>query len=91
MVVIHPSIDDSHHDIGTARRQVPGLGSVNIRAGDPALLSRVLQTPHLSKIGIVGDGVQHIDDVIRLGVLDVGIAAVLLEGGVEALVPRHSD
>ena len=75
--VIDARVDHRHHHVAAAGRDVPGLGGVDVVAGRPAALSRVVQRPLLRELGVVGH--RRVDLLQRIG-FEPGNLPVGLQG-----------
>ena len=83
MVVIDPGVDHRHDDVAAAGGDVPRLHGVDVRVGDSAALTRVVEPPQLAEARIIGRRLA-LDDPVGLGVDDRGMAAIRLESRLDA-------
>jgi hypothetical protein len=88
--VVHAGVDHAHHETGVAGGLVPGLGCVDVGVRATARLTGVVEAPELAEAGVVGKLRVDVDAIVRLGVLDPGLAPELREDLVDA-PPLVSD
>src|SRR5262245_8131230 len=88
VVVIHPGIQNRDQNVGTARRDVPGLRCFDIRSWCATNLASVQKRPHCAELLIVGR-LQSMQYVIGLGIQDIWISAVGSKCLYEAKSTRH--
>ena len=88
VAVVDARIDDGHDEC-RARDRMPGLGRIDVGILDAARLPRVVLAPELAEVGVIGDALvlHRPHPVVRLGVLDVGVAPVCLDQPLHVL-PR---
>src|SRR5207247_619534 len=73
--VVDPGVDHPHHHAVASGGQVPRSCRVDVRAGSPAALPRIQETPE-GREGRIVRAYESADDVVRLGVFDVRVAMV---------------
>ena len=79
MVVVDAGVDHGDDDVAAARRDVPGLGGVDVGVGAAAGLAGVVHAPQLGEARVVGDR-RVIDDPVGLRVEHRGVALIALDG-----------
>ena len=73
---VDPVVDDRDHHVGTAGRDLPGLGDVHVDVLDPGeapyRLPRVVQGPLLSEQRLAGGAGEHMAPILTLDRCDLG-------------------
>src|SRR3990172_6843251 len=87
MVRQDPGIEDRHDDAGTPGARVPGPGKADATRGLAGRGAVIVVVPLLRKARVVREAVEDPQDVVRMGVLDVGPCTELADE-IEGPVPR---
>jgi len=90
MRAVDPRVDHRDDDLVAAGGGVPGLGRVDVGAGDAACLPDVVQAPERAELRVVRNAVDR-DLEVRLDELDQAALHQLVQHRADALAPVQRD
>ena len=84
MIDVHARIDNGDHDSTAAGGHIPSFGRIDVgiagAVGSVYILAAVVQTPQLSKLGIIRCGFIRIHQIVGLGMFHIRVFKVKFQG-----------